>query len=71
SAAEQQWEEQSPRMAEEPLALVAEPAPPPPVIVPVVTPALDAETFAPRAATGVITRSLEDIWDELPDMDDL
>jgi RNA polymerase sigma factor (sigma-70 family) len=73
--------------AEEPLALVAEPAPLPPVTVPVVTAAAaeppaggantlaaprrpdqpEAVVFTPRPAGGVITRSLEDIWDELPD----
>ncbi len=60
----------------EPLALVAEAVAPPPVTVPVVTPATlpvaaqaaEPETFAPRAVGGVITRSLEDLWDELPDI---
>jgi hypothetical protein len=51
---------------------------PPPVTVPVITPATrpavaegvetEPETFAPRAVGGVITRSLEDLWDELPDI---
>ncbi len=60
----------------EPLALVAEAVAPPPVTVPVVTPATlpvaaetaEPEPFAPRAVGGVITRSLEDLWDELPDI---
>lgn len=90
-----------------PLALVADPAPPPPVLVPVTTPghaprltprllsdgelqtaATGADTriapteraerdiaertdstvaFAPRPLGGVITRSLEDLWEEAPD----
>jgi hypothetical protein len=80
-------------MAEEPLALVAEPLAPPPVTVPVLTAAVvelmgsadtlaapdqpdqpdqsDDVVFAPRPAAGVITRSLEDIWDELPNGADL
>ncbi len=86
--------------ADEPLALVADPVPTPPVVVPVLTEMISPESVssAPeqlqavgqtdamgmtadfdersedmwhetppaRPAHGVITRSLEDLWDELP-----
>jgi DNA-directed RNA polymerase specialized sigma24 family protein len=62
----------------EPLALVAEAVAPSPVIVPILTPVTvpvaaetvetEPETFGPRAIGGVITRSLEDLWNELPDI---
>ncbi len=69
------------QLAAEPLALVAEPLEPQPISIPVLSATTadpgaddatdDAALFAPRPSAGVITRSLEDIWDELPDSADL